>query len=95
MLTWNVYVKDATTGKPVEGAVVEAITPGSSAINPPTRYTSGDGGANLYYQGPPLFGVKATLKVDAAGYAPWTTADTPISLGDGQIDTPVSLTPFV
>lgn len=95
-LTLNVYVK-STDGQPIEGARVFAYIPASAAINPPTRLTSGDGGANLYFQGPPLHGQKVTILVDAAGYRPWCNADpngdvTPID--DGVVNVEARLVPF-
>ena len=49
-VTLNVFVKDGS-GNPVAGARVTALTK-NQIIDPPVRYSQGDGGCNLYYQGP-------------------------------------------
>ncbi|HMF93295.1 MAG TPA: hypothetical protein VKE96_03340 [Vicinamibacterales bacterium] len=84
-VTFNVFVK-SDAGSPVAGARVTALSR-NQLIDPPTRYTSGDGGANLYFQGPEISPAAAvTLLVDAAGYAPWCSQDQPVSLGTADVN---------
>lgn len=91
MPTLNVFVKD-TSGQPVAGARVTAITP-NAIIQPASRYTQGDGGCNLYYQGPTFNPpILVDLLVDADGFRPFCTAATPISFGQHDIDYQVVLT---
>lgn len=94
MITLNVFVKDGLTGLGIGDARVGIITRNAS-IQPCTRLTSGDGGANLYFNGPP-FNPPLTVDifVDAAGYKPWCTADAPIILGTTNIDYIVNLESF-
>jgi hypothetical protein len=84
-VTFNVFVKNGA-GAPVADARVTALSR-NQVIDPPTRLTSGDGGANLYFQGAALNpAVAVTLLVDAAGYAPWCTQDQPVSLGSTDVN---------
>jgi hypothetical protein len=93
-VTLNVYVKDATSGSGVGTARVIALTK-NQIIDPPTRQTSGDGGANLYFEGPPFTPpIAVSLAVDAPGYAPWSTNDQPIMLGSDPVNYVVNLQPF-
>lgn len=92
-VTLNVFVKDAATGQGIGNARVVALTK-NQIIDPPTRQTSGDGGCNLYFQGPPFTPpVAVTLAVDAAGYAPGSTNDQPILLGSQDVTYTLTLTP--
>jgi len=92
--TLNVYVKDRATGLGIGNARVQGLTR-NQIIDPPVRQTSGDGGANLYYQGPGFVPpVDVTLIVDAAGYAPWSTGDQPIHFGVHNIDYTLYLDSF-
>jgi hypothetical protein len=94
MPTLNVFVKDKTTGAPIGNARVVSLTK-NQIIDPPTRQTSGDGGANLYFQGPPFVPpVAVTLAVDAAGYAPGSTNDQPILFGSEDVTYTIALDPF-
>lgn len=94
MITFNVFVKDRT-GHPIPGARVTALTK-NQIIDPPVRLTSGDGGCNLYLNGPEFNPpIAISLNVDAAGFKPWCTEDHPITLGSSSIDYPVALDPFV
>jgi hypothetical protein len=92
--TLNVYVKDKVTGHPISTARVVALTK-NQAIDPPSRMVSGDGGANLYFQGPdfkpPL---SVTLLVDAPGYIPWCSATDPTQFAGGTVNVEVLLDPF-
>src|SRR5262245_52576601 len=89
-VTFNVFVK-SDAGAPVADARVTALSR-NQVIDPPTRLTSGDGGANLYFQGAELNpAVAVTLLVDAAGYAPWCTQDQPVSLGKMDVNYQVVL----
>ena len=92
-VTLNVFVKDQN-GQPVANARVVGLTR-NQIIDPPTRFTSGDGGANLYYRGP-VFNppVAVSLVVDAPGYAPYCSADQPILLGQSDINFNVVLQSF-
>lgn len=91
-VTLNVYVK--CNGVGIGNARVVGLTK-NQIIDPPTRQTSGDGGANLYYQGPAFDPpVEVSLMVDAAGYVPWSTNDKPIMLGSSDVNYDVELTPF-
>jgi len=92
-VTFNVFVKN-DGGAPVANARVTALTR-NQVIDPPTRITSGDGGANLYFQGAEFSPALAvTLLVDAAGYAPWCTQDQPASLGSVDVNYNVVLRPI-
>lgn len=93
-VTLNVYVTD-TLGNGIPDARVTILTR-NQIIDPPVRQTSGDGGANLYYRGPAFTPpIPVTILVDAAGFRPYSTADTPVQLGATSIDHRVVLTPFV
>jgi hypothetical protein len=95
MITFNVFVKDQNTGSPIAGARVTALTK-NQIIDPPVRLTSGDGGCNLYFQGPEFTpDIQVSLNVDAAGYTPWCTEDHPVQLGRQNVDYEVRLVPFV
>src|SRR5262249_30965937 len=84
-VTFNVFVK-SDAGAPVPGARVTALSR-NQIIDPPTRLTSGDGGANLYFQGAELNpAVAVTLLVDAAGYAPWFSQDAPVAFGNADVN---------
>lgn len=92
-VTLNVYVKDKKTGAPIGNARVVGLTK-NQIIDPPTRQTSGDGGANLYYQGPAFNpSVEVSLAVDAAGYAPGSTNDKPILFGSSDVNYTIELEP--
>lgn len=94
MPTLNVYVKDKATGQGIGNARVLGLTR-NQIIDPPTRQTSGDGGANLYYQGPPFDPpVAVTLAVDAPGYAPGSTNDQPILFGSEDVNFTIELDSF-
>jgi hypothetical protein len=93
--TLNVFVKDKLTGQPVSTARVIALTR-NQIIDPPVRQVSGDGGANLYFQGPDFSPpVAVSLAVDAPGYAPYSTEDKPILFSTGVVNFEVFLDPFV
>ena len=85
-VTFNVFVKDVNTNNGIPNARVTALTR-NQIIDPPVRQTSGDGGCNLYYQGPSFNPpVAVSLIIDAEGYAPWSTEDAPIQLGSNTIN---------
>lgn len=93
-VTLNVFVRDGQTGEGIGDARVVALTR-DQIIDPPTRQTSGDGGCNLYYQGPAFDPpIMVSLTVDAAGYVPWSTSANPIPLGKDSIDYHVELVRF-
>ena len=95
MVTLDVFVLDKITELPIGNARVVGLTR-NQIIDPPVRQTSGDGGANLYFQGPPFNPpIAVSLAVDAAGYIPWSTEDEPIMLGASNVRYEVHLTPFV
>lgn len=90
MPTLNVFVHD-TTGRPVAGARVVAVTR-NAVIQPSTRLTQGDGGCNLYFQGPAFNPpVMVDLIVDAEGFKPWCTAANPIAFGTEDINYQIDL----
>lgn len=98
MVTFNVFVKDKATLQGIGDARVVALGHDQrmTSIDPPVRQTSGDGGCNLYFQGPPFSPpMKVSLAIDAVGYAPWSNADQPVVLADGDVTTEVLLTPFL
>ena len=93
MPTLNVFVRDKATGQPIGNARVLGLTK-NQIIDPPTRQTSGDGGANLYFQGPAFHPpVAVTLAVDAPGYAPASTNDQPILFGEADVNYTIELDP--
>lgn len=93
-VTLNVYVKDRKTGQGIPNARVVGLTK-NQIIDPPVRQTSGDGGANLYFNGPPFDPpVAVSLAVDAPGYAPGSTNDQPILLGSSSVDYTIELDSF-
>lgn len=95
MPTLNVFVKDKSTGAPIGNARVVGLTK-NQIIDPPVRQTSGDGGANLYYQGPAFNPpVAVSLAIDAPGYAPGSTNDQPILFGAEDVNFTIELDPFV
>jgi len=72
-----------------------AILTKNASILPATRYTSGDGGCNLYFQGPAFTPpLEVDVMVDAAGFKPWCSADAPILFGKVDVDVQVSLESF-
>lgn len=92
-VTLNVYVRDSQ-GNGIPGARVVIITKNAS-IQPCTRLTSGDGGCNLYFEGPPFSPpLLVDIAVDAAGYIPWCTADSPIVFGGKDINYVLQLSSF-
>lgn len=85
MPTLNVFCKDAN-GNPVQGARVTALTK-NQIIDPPVRYTQGDGGCNLYFNGPAFMPpVAVSLIIDAPNFKPFCTADHPILFGSADVD---------
>lgn len=90
MPTLNVFVRDGN-GNPVPGARVTALTK-NQIIDPPVRYTQGDGGCNLYFNGPAFMPpVSVSLIIDAPNFKPFCTADHPIQFGAQDIDYPAVL----
>lgn len=101
-MDFNVRVTNQKTGQPIEGAVVTInaypandFSAKSGAINPAYRYSDGGGLANFVANfagfNPPL---KVDVAVFAAGYAPWTTAATPINLASASVEVDATLVPF-
>lgn len=97
-LTIDVFVLDDTTSIGVANARVTVLSDPPGAIARPIRTTSGDGGVNLWKEGPAFPpGTVLNLAIDAAGYAPFATAaEQPIvPQQDGHQVVPVRIVPFV
>lgn len=89
-VTLNVYVTDES-GVGIGGARVVALTK-NQIIDPPTRLTSGDGGCNLYFNGPAFNPpIAVSLAIDADGYQPWCIQDAPIQFGAVSVDYRITL----
>lgn len=90
MPTLNIYVKDQNQ-QPVAGARVAIITKNASIL-PATRYTEGDGGCNMYFQGPPFSPpLEVDVLVDADGFKPFCTGVGALMFGQDDINFQVML----
>lgn len=102
-MDFTVKVRDQETGQPVGGAVVminayQQANPSakSGAVNPSTRTADAGGTANFVAGlaggfNPPL---SVDITVFAAGYAPWTTGASPVTLAGASVEVDAALIPF-
>lgn len=92
MVRLDVSLKDSVSLDIVRTAVVQIIARGSQITFPTVRNVAA-GTCNFYY-GPARPDELYDIRVDAAGYVPWSTGDSPVTFGSHDVLLSVALVPF-